>query len=74
MEHFSLFSSNSSGHLRLDAYQSQIIEEDAEVDHTQTNGRGYSQIIGRDIPPIPHEFWHPSFYHMFQNFALKNLQ
>ena len=29
-----LFSPNSSGHLRLDAQQSQIIGGDANVDHT----------------------------------------
>ena len=34
MEHF--FSLNSSGHLRPDAHQSQIIGGDADVDHTQT--------------------------------------
>ena len=44
MEH--LFSPNSSGHLRSDAHQSQIIGEDADVNHTQTTGGGYSQIIG----------------------------
>ena len=41
MEHF--FSRNSSGDLRSDAYQSQIIEGDADEDHTQ--------IIGEDISP-----------------------
>ena len=43
MEHF--FSPNSGGDLRSDAHQSQIIGGDADVDHTQ--------IIGRDISPIP---------------------
>ena len=38
MEH--LFSPNSSGHLRSDAHQSQIIGEDADVNHTQTTGGG----------------------------------
>ena len=32
------FFPNSSGHLRSDADQSQIIEGDADVDHTQTIG------------------------------------
>ena len=36
MEYF--FFPNSSGHLRSDAHQSQIIEGDADVDHTQTIG------------------------------------
>ena len=31
-----LFSPNSSEHLRSDAHQSQIIGEDADVDHNQT--------------------------------------
>ena len=48
MEHF--FSPNSSGHLRSDARQSQIIGGDADADHTQTIG-GYSQIIGGIYPP-----------------------
>ena len=41
MEHF--FSSNSTGDLRSDAHQSQIIGRDADVDHTQ--------IIEGDISP-----------------------
>ena len=54
MEHF--FPPNSSGHLRSDAHQSQIIGRDADVDHTQTIG-GYSQIIGGVyITPIPPGF------------------
>ena len=49
-----LFSPNSSGHLRSDAHQSQIIGEDADVDHTQTIGwGGNSQIIGGIYLPIP---------------------
>ena len=56
MEHF--FSPNSSGHLRSDAHQSQIIREDADVDHTQTI-EGYSQIIGGIYPPIPPGFGTP---------------
>ena len=43
MEHF--FSTYSSEHQR----PSQIIGEDANVDHIQTIGGGYSQIIGEDI-------------------------
>ena len=49
MEHF--FFPNSSGHLRLDAHQSQIFGGDADVDHTQTIGGGYSEIIGGIYPP-----------------------
>ena len=49
MEHF--FFPNSSGHLRSDADQSQIIGGDADVECTQTIGGGYSQIIGRIYPP-----------------------
>ena len=45
-----LFSPNSSGDLRSDAGQSQIIGGDADVNHTQIVG-GYSQIIGGDISP-----------------------
>ena len=39
------FFPNSSGHLRSDAHQSQIIGGDADVAHTQTIAGGYSQII-----------------------------
>ena len=46
-----LFSPNSGGDLRSDAHQSQIIGGDADVDHTQIIGGGYSQIIGEDISP-----------------------
>ena len=42
---------NSSGELRLNARQSQIIGGDADVDHTQ--------IIGGDIYPHPPGFGHP---------------
>ena len=45
-----LFSANSSGHLRSDAHQSQIIWGGADVDHTQTIG-GYNQIIGGIYSP-----------------------
>ena len=36
LEHF--FSPNSSGHLRSEAHQRQIIGGDADVNHTQTIG------------------------------------
>ena len=36
-----------------------IIRGDADVDHTQTIGGGYSQIIGGIYPSIPPRFWHP---------------
>ena len=50
MEHF--FSPSSSGHLRSDAHQSQILGGDADVDHTQT--------IGGDISsPCPPGFGTP---------------
>ena len=47
------FSPNWSGDLRSDAHQSQIIGGDADEDHTQIIGGGYSQIIGGNISPIP---------------------
>ena len=49
MEHF--FSPNSSGDLRSDAHQSQIIGGDAEVDHTQIIGGIQSNYCGGYIPP-----------------------
>ena len=58
MEHF--FPSNSSGHLRSDAHQSQIIWGEADVDHTQIIGGGYSQNIWRIYPPIPLGFGTPA--------------
>ena len=53
MEHF--FSPNSSGHLRSDADQSQIIGGDADVDHTQTIGgiQGTANLLGVYILPSP---------------------
>ena len=48
MEHF--FSPNSGTDLRSDAHQSQIIGGDADEDHTQIVGGGYSQIIGGIYP------------------------
>ena len=50
------FSPNSSGHLRSDAHQSQIIEGDADVDHTQTIGGYTAKLLGGHIPP---GFRHP---------------
>ena len=47
------FTPNSSGDLRSAVHQSQIIGGDADVDHTQIIGAGYSQIIGGYIPPSP---------------------
>ena len=47
-----LFFPNSSGHQRSDAHQSQIIEGDVDVDHTQT--------IGEDtVKSPPPGFRHP---------------
>ena len=51
MEHF--FSPNSGEDLRSDAHRSQIFGEDADEDHTQIIGGGYSQIIGGIYPPSP---------------------
>ena len=50
MEHF--FSPSSSGHLRSDAHQSQIIGRDADVYHTQTIGGDTAKLLG-DISPPP---------------------
>ena len=50
MEHF--FSSNSSGHLRSDAHQRQIIRGNADVDHTQTIGDTV-KLLGDISPPPP---------------------
>ena len=47
-----LFSPNSSGHLRSDAHQSQIIGGDADVDHTQTIGGDAVKLLGGYIPPM----------------------
>ena len=57
MEHF--FSSNSSGDLRLDAHQSQIIGGDADEDHIQIIGGMQSNYWGEYIPSIPPGFRHP---------------
>ena len=50
-ENGTLFSPNSSGHLRSDAHQSQIIGGDADVDHTQTIGGDTVKLLGGYIPP-----------------------
>ena len=57
MEH--LFSPNSSGDLRSDARQSQIIGGDADVNHSQIIGRMQSNYWGDIFPPILSEFRHP---------------
>ena len=49
MEHF--FSPNSSGDLRSDAHQSQIIGGDVDVDHTQIIGRDTIKLLGGMYPP-----------------------
>ena len=51
-----VFFPNSSGNLRSDAHQSQIIGGDADEDHTQ--------IIGGDISPHPLGFGTPVKNHM----------
>ena len=58
MEHF--FPSNSSGDLRSDAHESQIIWGEADVDHTQIIDGGYSQNIWRIYSPIPPGFGTPA--------------
>ena len=58
MEHF--FSPNSSGHLRSDAHQSQIIGGDADVDHTQTIGGDTVKLLGGIYPPPG--FGTPGYY------------
>ena len=57
MEYF--FSPNSSGHLRSDAHQSQIIEGDADVDHTQTIEGDTVKLLWEKYPPIPPGFGTP---------------
>ena len=46
-----LFSPNSSGDLRSDAHQSQIIGWDADVDHTQIIGGDTVKLLGGCILP-----------------------
>ena len=57
MEHF--FSPNSSGDLRSDAHQSQIIGGDADVDHTKIIGGGIQSNCWEDISPHSPAFRHP---------------
>ena len=57
MEHF--FSLNSKGHLRSDAHRSQIIGEDADVDHTQTIGGDVVKLFEGYILPSPPGFGTP---------------
>ena len=52
------FSPKSSGYLRSDAQQSQIIGGDADADHTQIIGRDTFKLLG-DISPHPPGFRHP---------------
>ena len=58
MEHF--FSANSSGDLRSDAHQSQIVGGDADEDHIQVIGGDTFKLLG-DIysPPPPPGFRQP---------------
>ena len=44
---------DSSGDLRLDAHQSQIIGGDADEDHTQIIGGDTVKLLGEYIPPSP---------------------
>ena len=46
-----LFFRNSIEHLRSDAHQSQIIEGDADVHHTQTTGGDTAKLLGDISPP-----------------------
>ena len=46
-----LFTPNSGGGLRSDEHQSQIIGEDADVDHTQIIGEDTVKLLGRIYPP-----------------------
>ena len=53
-----LFSPNSSGHLRSDAHQSQLIGGDVDVDHTQIIG-GIQSNYWMGYIPHPPGFRHP---------------
>ena len=61
---WNIFSANSSGDLRSDAHQSQIIGGDADVDRTQIIGGIQSNYWGEYIP-IPPGFRHPCPYNTF---------
>ena len=58
MEH--LLPPNSSGGLRSDTYQRQIIEGDADEDHTQIIGGIQSNYWGGYVPPSPPGFGTPA--------------
>ena len=51
-----LFSPISSGHLRSDAYQSQTIGADADLDHIQTIGWDTVKLLKDISPPSPSSF------------------
>ena len=57
MEHF--FSVNSSGDLRSDVHQSQIIGGDADENHTQIIRGDTVKLLERIYPPPPPGFRHP---------------
>ena len=59
MERF--FSPNSGGDLRSDAHQSQIIEGDADVDHTQIIGGDTVKLQRIQSPPSPRVSTTPGF-------------
>ena len=58
MEQF--FSPNSSGHLRSDVQQTQIVGGNANRDHTQLIGGDTAKLLGGYIPPIPPGFGIPA--------------
>ena len=55
-----LFSPNSSGHLRSYVHQSQITWGDGDVDHTQTIGGDTVKVLGGIYPAIPPGFGTPT--------------
>ena len=59
MEHF--FCPISSGHLRLDAHQSQTIGADADLDHIQSIGVDTVKLLKDIFPPYPMGFCFPNF-------------
>ena len=72
MEHF--FPSNSSGYLRSDAHQSQIIWGEADVDHTQIIGGGIQSKYLEDISTHPPGFRHPCSRPRIKNTGASVLQ
>ena len=56
------FSPNSSGDLRSNAHQSQIIGGDADEDHSQIIGGDTVKLLGDISPPPPPGFRHPWVY------------